>query len=40
MDHLSIEGLYWGTRVMIERLTRDAKMVKIAAAYLSKKLNR
>jgi hypothetical protein len=38
MVHLSVEALYWGTRVMIQRLTEDPKMMKKAEAYLQKKL--
>ncbi len=35
--HLSVETLYWGTRVMIERLMEDPHMIKKAEAYLKKK---
>lgn len=35
--HLSVEALYWGTRVMIQRLMDDPRMMKKAEAYLKKK---
>ena len=34
--HLNVIELYWGTRVMIQRLTEDAAMMKKAEAYVSK----
>lgn len=34
--HLNVDVLYWGTRVMIQRLTEDVGMMKKAEAYLSK----
>ena len=36
MLHLNVDTLYWGTRVMIQRLTEDAAMMKKAETYLSK----
>ena len=36
--HLNVDTLYWGTRVMIERLTESAPMMKKAEAYLTKKI--
>ncbi|HXP86111.1 MAG TPA: hypothetical protein VN841_15410 [Bryobacteraceae bacterium] len=36
---LSVDTLYWGTRVMIQRLTEDAPMMKKAEAYLRKQCN-
>ena len=34
--NLNVDALYWGTRVMIQRLTGDAAMMKKAEAYLAK----
>lgn len=34
--HLNVDTLYWGTRVMIQRLTEDAATMKKAEAYLRK----
>jgi hypothetical protein len=40
MMHLSVDDLYWGTRVMIQRLTEDVSMMKKAEAYLEKQFTR
>lgn len=34
--HLNVDSLYWGTRVMIQRLTEDAAMMTKAEEYVSK----
>ena len=35
---LIVEGLYWGVREMLRRLTTDKKRMKAAEAYLKKVL--
>jgi hypothetical protein len=37
---LSVDALYWGTRVMIHRLTTDASMMQKAESYLSNVLKK